>query len=270
PYAVVRSDVERLLHEAETASADAPPEARQEALFAVCAFVDEAILTSSWQGRQEWARATLQRTRFGTVNAGMEFYEHCQELLQSGPPTLLKTTQTADDAAPLTVSGGTSSFSEYLRHRHANRAEKIFFTPQNIPQDTARQLPVSTAIEDDPQKALSFVPWREEVLCLYGACLSMGFTGRYYDDAARETLRDVALASLEQAVGGRVTLHQRTLSPEAYCMPEVSGPRKGQWFSYALILAVPVLSTFLLYKAYEHTLDAYVAQWIAALGGVLQ
>lgn len=97
----------------------------------------------------------------------------------------------------------------------------------------------------------------------------MGFAGRYHDATEQHLLREVALASLERAVGGRVSLDQRALSPEAYYMPESDGPHKSFWLSCSLALAAPALATFLLYKAYDHVLDACMARCLTALGGML-
>ncbi len=264
PHAVVRDDVERLLTEADAASADAPVQARSEALFAVCAFVDEAILTSRWEGRTEWARATLQRTRLGTVNAGMEFYEHCRALLQTTPAVVLPRPGARADAStdgPAANDAAPMPISEYIRL--GNKGKNASLT--KVPDGGAGKKPVSTVV---PEKPLSVGEgWREEVLCLYGACLSMGFAGRYYDAAEQHLLREVALASLERAVGGRVALHQRTFSPEAYYMPESDGSRKRPRLFRFLGLAVPALATFLLYSVYDHVLDVCLARWLTALGG---
>lgn len=52
----------------------------REARFAVCAWIDEAILTSSWPGAAEWRKNQLQREFFGTTNAGVEFFERLEAL----------------------------------------------------------------------------------------------------------------------------------------------------------------------------------------------
>ncbi len=51
-----------------------PPKDWEEASFAVCAWVDETILCSTWTEKTRWQRDPLQRTLFGTINAGQEFY----------------------------------------------------------------------------------------------------------------------------------------------------------------------------------------------------
>lgn len=45
-----------------------------EARFAVCAWIDEAILCSSWSERDMWMGRLLQRSLYSTIRAGEEFY----------------------------------------------------------------------------------------------------------------------------------------------------------------------------------------------------
>lgn len=45
------------------------------AKFAVCAWVDEKISSSSWPEKVKWPKAELQRQYFNTTNAGEEFYD---------------------------------------------------------------------------------------------------------------------------------------------------------------------------------------------------
>lgn len=48
--------------------------------FAVCAWIDEAILNSSWDQKQLWQREQLQRFFYGTTEAGEEFFERLNSL----------------------------------------------------------------------------------------------------------------------------------------------------------------------------------------------
>jgi type VI secretion system protein ImpK len=50
------------------------------ARFAVCAWIDEAILNSSWQHKQRWQAAQLQRRFYNTTNAGEEFFDKLNSL----------------------------------------------------------------------------------------------------------------------------------------------------------------------------------------------
>ncbi|MBN2515601.1 MAG: DotU family type IV/VI secretion system protein [Deltaproteobacteria bacterium] len=51
-----------------------------DARFAVCAWVDESILCSSWEGKTLWIHDQLQRTYYGTTNGGEEFFDRLGEL----------------------------------------------------------------------------------------------------------------------------------------------------------------------------------------------
>ena len=53
----------------------------QDAEFAVVAFLDEAILTSDDPAKEEWKKRTYAEERFGTSNAGDEFFEHSHKAL---------------------------------------------------------------------------------------------------------------------------------------------------------------------------------------------
>jgi type VI secretion system protein ImpK len=44
------------------------------ARFAICAWVDETVLSSDWDGRRQWQGEQLQRRYYNTTEAGIEFY----------------------------------------------------------------------------------------------------------------------------------------------------------------------------------------------------
>ncbi len=50
------------------------------ALFAVFAWVDEAILATGWQHRNEWIRNSLQKKYYNTTSAGTQFFERLDKL----------------------------------------------------------------------------------------------------------------------------------------------------------------------------------------------
>lgn len=78
----VRADLTMLLDDGAHACAGVPERVRLDAEFAVCATIDELILCSSWAGRDAWFAAPLQRTRYGTANAGEEFFTRLSALLK--------------------------------------------------------------------------------------------------------------------------------------------------------------------------------------------
>lgn len=50
------------------------------ARFVVCAWVDEALLVSSWRHKQLWQREQLQRLYYSTTDAGVEVFERLHNL----------------------------------------------------------------------------------------------------------------------------------------------------------------------------------------------
>ncbi|MEA1936207.1 MAG: DotU family type IV/VI secretion system protein [Thermodesulfobacteriota bacterium] len=59
---------------------DFSPEEWDMARFAVCAWVDESVLCSSWEGKASWEHEQLQRIYYGATNAGEEFFDRLREL----------------------------------------------------------------------------------------------------------------------------------------------------------------------------------------------
>lgn len=83
-FGQVQSEVQRLLSETESTMRreGLGAEEYNEARFAVCAWVDEALLSSAWAGKNEWQRDSLQRKYFQTADAGQEFFERLNNLGQ--------------------------------------------------------------------------------------------------------------------------------------------------------------------------------------------
>jgi type VI secretion system protein ImpK len=82
PYDKVRADVHRLLAQSQECVKRGlvSDEEYREAHFAVCAWVDEAILSSAWQEKGKWTREQLQRLHYQTTDAGEEFFERLNRL----------------------------------------------------------------------------------------------------------------------------------------------------------------------------------------------
>jgi len=66
--------------ETKARQADVPQEDVQQAKYAICAFVDEMILTSSWGLKESWADKPLQLAYFNDFAAGEEFYNKIDTL----------------------------------------------------------------------------------------------------------------------------------------------------------------------------------------------
>lgn len=82
PYEQVKADVTRLLGESEALARKGGISAEEydAARFAVCAWVDEAILDSQWNHRTLWQREQLQRVYYNTTEAGEEFFDRLNAL----------------------------------------------------------------------------------------------------------------------------------------------------------------------------------------------
>jgi type VI secretion system protein ImpK len=64
----------------ELGSAEHSSRQNSDALFAVCALLDEVVLDSQWKHRDEWANLPLQQKYFNTRNAGTEFFQRLDHL----------------------------------------------------------------------------------------------------------------------------------------------------------------------------------------------
>jgi len=81
-YETVRQDYLLLLTSSDECVKPAgfSEEAGESAKFAVCAWVDESILCSSWEGKENWQKEQLQRIHFQTNHAGEEFFLRLEKL----------------------------------------------------------------------------------------------------------------------------------------------------------------------------------------------
>jgi len=72
----LQQKINALLDESESCSnqCDVTREDYDLARFAICAWIDETILSSEWEGCRQWQREQLQRKYYNTTDAGIEFY----------------------------------------------------------------------------------------------------------------------------------------------------------------------------------------------------
>ena len=82
PYEKVRNTILRLISESETclSNSDFSSEDVEMARFAIFAWVDEILLSFTWNGQQQWQKEQLQRIYFKTTNAGEEFFDRLNSL----------------------------------------------------------------------------------------------------------------------------------------------------------------------------------------------
>ena len=80
-YDGFRARVEQTLEGArQRARAAASPEESDAALFAVVAWLDEAVLCSEWDQAERWKKNLLQTIHFNTTRAGVEFFTRLDAL----------------------------------------------------------------------------------------------------------------------------------------------------------------------------------------------
>jgi type VI secretion system protein ImpK len=77
PYDKVKADILRLLAQGEAVlkKGQFSREEYDQARFIVCAWIDEAILSSPWNQKSQWQREQLQRVYYQTTEAGEEAFE---------------------------------------------------------------------------------------------------------------------------------------------------------------------------------------------------
>jgi type VI secretion system protein ImpK len=79
---VLRQKIDEQFRALETKArqADIPQDDVQQSKYAIAAFVDEMILTSSWPLKESWADKPLQLAYFNDFAAGEEFYNRIDTL----------------------------------------------------------------------------------------------------------------------------------------------------------------------------------------------
>jgi type VI secretion system protein ImpK len=85
----VRAEVRKLFTELDQAAqaAGKDPTVVQTVRYALCAFIDEIVMSSNWSIRQDWAGRPLQMDYFNDFTAGEEFYRKMEALRGSSDPT---------------------------------------------------------------------------------------------------------------------------------------------------------------------------------------
>lgn len=81
-YDQVRADVLRFLNKSEdfAKKGNFSQEDYGQARFMICAWVDETILSSSWDKKDQWRTEQLQRVYYNTFEAGEEVFERLNNL----------------------------------------------------------------------------------------------------------------------------------------------------------------------------------------------
>ena len=82
PFDQVKADIRRLMTESENRFSEGAfsQDDFDQARFAICAWVDEAILNSAWNEKGRWQTEPLQRLYYQTTDAGEIFFDRLNSL----------------------------------------------------------------------------------------------------------------------------------------------------------------------------------------------
>lgn len=78
----VKGDIQRLLFQGEAMAkkGEVSADDYDQARFIVCAWIDEVLLGSEWNQKNQWQREQLQRLYYNTTDAGVEVFERLNNL----------------------------------------------------------------------------------------------------------------------------------------------------------------------------------------------
>jgi type VI secretion system protein ImpK len=78
----LKTNVQKLLSKSEDGlrKGEISPDDYDQARFAVCAWIDEALLNSDWPHKDIWVRQQLQRIYYNTTDAGEIFFDRLSGL----------------------------------------------------------------------------------------------------------------------------------------------------------------------------------------------
>ncbi|WP_320006564.1 DotU family type IV/VI secretion system protein [Maridesulfovibrio sp.] len=215
-YVQVREDVGKLISRMDDRSdrIDVSEEFYDEARFAVFAWADEAVLVSEWSGMNEWLKHPLQRKFYGTANAGEEFFERLDGLLERNNGMLDQ-----------------SLFAEM-----EDEGEVVAESKNNL----------------------------SEVLEVYALCLSLGYTGKYFNESGEEKLAELRRECVKRIPGGLESYGDQAF-PQSYGTGKIASRKccYGRILDPVSLIffILPVLVCGGMYLAYKVLLEHSLKLW---------
>lgn len=221
----------------------------QDARFAVCAWMDEAVLGSAWEGKAQWLHHPLQRVVYSTVNAGDECFERLETLLARAGMDLTQ-------AAPGEMTS-VDDLSFGLEEEPAQGSCPIDAAPSK--SGVFAQAPA----ESDTGIGV------KGVLEVFALILMLGFTGKYFHPDDRPMLKALRQKALDAALAsgpGYGKIPGGVLFPGLYSEPVDRGLRRRFWrgldWADMVILGLPFLATAILFYAYTFILSGELAGFL--------
>lgn len=241
-YEAARAKVEELLNSSGRMAKTLGVAASefQDARFAVCAWMDEVVLGSQWEGKSLWLHQPLQRAVYGTVNAGDEYFDRLEALLAK-----------MDKDFNFSVPGEKSTVEELSFGDEEAREEDGCDPPENQAPFTAPPSEDGTGIG------------LKGVLEVFGLTLMLGFTGKYFHPDDQAVLRSLRQKVVTAALGS-VAKYGRDpaarLFPGLYGLDGADARRRrrfwrGMDWVDMMVLGVPVLAVAVLFFAYSFLLS---------------
>lgn len=253
-FDVVRAKVEELLNASGRMAKTLGVAASefQDARFAVCAWMDEMILGSQWEGKAFWLHQPLQRTVYNTVNAGDEYFERLDNLLA----------KTAQDFSfsPSPAPGGKATVEELSFGPDA--AGDFAEDPADDAGGSCKLPPKAgapfQALSDDTDTGLGV----RGVLEVYGLTLMLGFQGKFFhpdDQAALHSLRKKVVGTALGSTAHYGRDPAARLFPGLYPAQAPVKPRRRFWRGMdwvdMVVIGLPILGVAVMFYAYSFILS---------------
>lgn len=130
----------------------------------------------------------------------------------------------------------------------------------------ARQPPAEMVVAGTPEQ--NGDEGQRQALEVYVACLTLGFSGRYYDREGRARIDELTRTNLERLQGEGWALSDK-LFPEAYKDSHLhcKRPRILPLLRLLLFLIPPTFLAIGIYATYDTLLSSFVTNWLQALHG---
>ena len=260
-FDVVRAKVEELLNASGRMAKTLGVAASefQDARFAVCAWMDEMILGSQWEGKASWLHQPLQRTVYNTVNAGDEYFERLDALLDKSGQDF--------SFSPSPVPGAKATVEELTFGPDASAAvgesgkSGADADDADGPSASCRLAKAGTpftTLADDTDTGLGV----RGVLEVYGLTLLLGFQGKYFhpdDQAALNSLRKKVVTTALGALAHYGRDPAARLFPGLYPAQAPVKPRRRFWRGMdwvdMVVIGLPILGVAVMFYAYSFILS---------------
>ncbi|MDR1686147.1 MAG: DotU family type IV/VI secretion system protein [Desulfovibrio sp.] len=198
-----------------------PPEYAETADFAVCAFIDETLLSSDWSGRTAWMTKPLQLERHDTGTAGEDFYRLLDDLLKKAGNGSAPGLPASGTLPGLPASGTLPGLTASGTLPGLPSSGTLPGLTRSTAQGGAAAPPASSPATGVRERGTADQA-PEQLLEIFALCLAQGFTGMYFHDpdTVRSYLRKIG--QLAPSVGTGAPSGDKALFSPAGAAPRAS------------------------------------------------